>query len=279
MDGNAPSTSDRRAIPARSPAFSYDDLPRHWFASNGMATQMANGVNLLFPSGERFFIRSVKHFADRIADPGLRAQVQGFYQQEARHGAAHQKQFEVLRAQGYDLDGFLRVYERIAWGVLEPMFSPEHRLAVTAALEHYTAIMAEGALAHGTLDLAHPAMQALLKWHACEEIEHKAVAFDVLKAVDPSYATRVWGMVMATVGLVLFWAASTGYLLRQDAKAGRPLSLRALREFRQRRDQSVVRDVFVRGMREYFRRDFHPSQNDNYGLAERYLARAGLAPA
>jgi predicted metal-dependent hydrolase len=71
--------------------------PGKYFRNN-----VANGVNLLFPAGERFFIRSVKHFVDRIEDPALRAQVQGFYAQEARHGAAHQKQFAVLRAQGYD---------------------------------------------------------------------------------------------------------------------------------------------------------------------------------
>ena len=276
MDGNAPTISERHPITPRSPAFEYAELPRYWFAHNPVATQMANGVNLLFPAGERFFIRSVKHFVDRIEDPALREQVQGFYAQEARHGSAHQKQFEVLRAQGYDLDAFLKVYDRIAWGVLEPAFTPAMRLSVTTALEHYTAIMAEGALAHGSLDLAHPKMQALLKWHACEEIEHKAVAFDVLKAVAPSYGLRVAGIALATAGLAAFWVASTVYLLQQDKKAGRPLTLGQVQAFRKHDDRSLVRDVFVRGIREYLRRDFHPSHNNNYTLATEYLVSVGM---
>jgi predicted metal-dependent hydrolase len=276
MDGSPPTVSARRPITPRSPEFEYADLPRYWFANNPVATHMANGVNLLFPAGERFFIRSVKHFVDRIEDPALRDQVRGFYAQEARHGAAHQRQFDALRAQGYDLDAFMKAYDRVAWGVLEPAFSPAMRLAVTTALEHYTAIMAEGALAHGTLDLADPKMQRLLKWHACEEIEHKAVCFDVLEAVAPSYALRVGGMALATAGLAAFWVAATVYLLREDAKAGRRVTFEQVREFRRKDDRSVVRDVFVRGIRGYLKRGFHPAQHDNYKLAEAWLAAHGM---
>jgi predicted metal-dependent hydrolase len=119
-------------------------------------------------------------------------------------------------------------------------------------------------------------MQALLKWHACEEIEHKAVAFDVLKAVAPSYGLRVAGIALATAGLAAFWVASTVYLLQQDKKAGRPLTLGQVQAFRKHDDRSVVRDVFVRGIREYLRRDFHPSHNNNYTLATEYLASVGM---
>lgn len=275
MDGDAPA-SRRHTITPRSPEFEYADLPRNWMGGNPFGTHIANGANLLFPSGERFFIRSVRFFADRITDPELRAQVKAFYAQEARHGAAHQRQFEVLRAQGYDVDSFLRAYDRLAWDKLEPAFSPELRLAVTAALEHYTAIMAEGALGYGALDIAHPKMKQLLLWHACEEIEHKAVAFDVLKAVAPSYATRLAGMTLATLGLAAFWVAATVTLLRQDRAAGRPLTLQQLRETGDDR-RSIARDVFWRGFREYLRPDFHPMQNDNLRLARDYLASVGLA--
>ncbi len=272
MDGGP----GRPAITPRSPDFDFRDVPRWWMADNPAGTHLANAVNLLFPSGERFFIRSVRNFADKIEDPELRAAVKGFYAQEARHGAAHLKQFDVLRAQGYEIDAFMRVYERIAWGFLEPAMPPAMRLAVTAALEHYTAIMAEGALAYGALDHAHPAMQKLLKWHACEEIEHKAVAFDVLRAVAPSYGVRVGGMAIATVGLAAFWVAGLVVLLRQERAAGRPVTLRDFRDAR-RDDRSLVRDVFLAGIREYVRPDFHPSQRDNYHLAAEYLASQGLA--
>ena len=45
---------------------------------------------------------------------------------------------------------------------------------------------------------AHPVMRQLLEWHALEELEHKAVAFDVLRAVNPSYALRITGMALGS---------------------------------------------------------------------------------
>ena len=43
----------------------------------------------MFPDGEDFFVRSVRHFRDQIADPELKRQVAGFIGQEAMHGREH----------------------------------------------------------------------------------------------------------------------------------------------------------------------------------------------
>ena len=272
-------SSGQRVIRPRSPRFDFREVPRHWLASSGLATHIANGANLLFPSGERFFVRSVWRYVDRVTDPRELEAVRGFCQQEGRHAKAHEDWFAAMRAQGYDVDGFLAWYERLAWETLEPRFSREMSLAVTAALEHYTAIMAEGALADGVLDrAAHPVMRDLLLWHAAEEIEHRAVAFDVLQKVDPRYRTRAAGMVVATVGLAAFWAAATGYLLYQDARDGRPVRAHDIDTLRMN-PRRIGRDVFLRGLREYFERDFHPLKRDCMDLARRYLVDAGLEAA
>ena len=44
----------------------------------------------------------------------------------------------------------------------------------------------------------------------------------------------------------------------------------------ERRDP-FIRRVFVRGIREYLRKDFHPSQNPNHNLAAAWFAARGLA--
>ncbi|MFO0624701.1 MAG: metal-dependent hydrolase [Polyangiales bacterium] len=272
-------SSGDRPIRPRSPRFDFREVPRFWLASSGLATHIVNGANLLFPSGERFFVRSVWRYVDRVTDPAELNAVRAFCQQEGRHAKAHEDWFTAMRAQGYDVDGFLKWYERLAWETLEPRFSRELALAVTAALEHYTAIMAEGALSDGVLDhAAHPVMRDLLLWHAAEEIEHRAVAFDVLQKVDPRYRTRVLGMVVATLGLAAFWGAATGYLVYQDAREGRPLRAYDLETMRQN-PRHIGRDVFLRGLREYFERDFHPLKRDCLDLARRYLVDAGLEPA
>src|SRR5262245_60695687 len=59
--------------------FPFDEsIPRHWFAGNPVATHVINGLNLLFPAGERFFVRSVRHYVTRVYNPELREQIKGF---------------------------------------------------------------------------------------------------------------------------------------------------------------------------------------------------------
>ncbi|MBL8600884.1 MAG: metal-dependent hydrolase [Myxococcales bacterium] len=272
----SPPGSSVRVIKPRSPDFVFDAVPPHWMGGSPFATQLINGVNLLFPAGERFFVRSVRRYLDQV-EPELAAQARGFFGQEGRHARAHEDFFEALTRQGYPIASFLSWYERMAYKHVEPAASPVLRLAVTAALEHYTAIMAEGALRDGFLDAhAHEAVRDLLKWHACEEIEHKAVAFDVLQRVDPRYRTRVAGMALGTLLLLSFWAVATGTLLLHDRRQG-------VRKFFRLGNtmplKGLVTEVFYAGIRDYLRRDFHPDQRDNQQLARDYLVAAGFEPA
>lgn len=267
--------TEATAVPRpRALRFRFDDVPRDWFGGNVVASHVANGVNLLFPAGERFFVRSVHHYMDRIDDPLLRERVRGFAGQEGRHAAAHEQYFEALRHQGYDVDTFLRLYQRVAYGFIERASPPALRLSTTAACEHFTALLAEFALRRRVLDLAHPAMRDLLLWHAAEEIEHRSVAFDVLERVSPGRAMRVAGLAMASACLGGFWIAGALALLAQEPQLSRADKLRQWREARARRGDA---SIFRRGVREYLRADFHPAKNPIDHLASEYLASAGIA--
>ena len=78
------------------------------------------------------------------------------------------------------------------------------QLAATAALEHFTAIMAHALLSDPRhLEGASPEAARLWRWHAMEEIEHKAVAFDTFVATVKGgpvgrYLLRCLVMLMAT---------------------------------------------------------------------------------
>lgn len=250
----------------------FSKVPRHWLLGSPTATAIANGVNLLFPWGERFFVRSVKHYMDRIDDDALKAQVKAFFKQEGHHAAAHDQFNKILRAQGYDVDTFLATYKRLS-DRIEQLSPPKLRLACTAACEHYTAIMAEGAFSQDMLDNAAPEMRELLAWHAAEEIEHKAVAYDVLQKVDSSYALRMAGLAVATLTLGGFWVWGALTLLRQDKVSFRA----ARREMKtQAKKDPIIRRVFLRGIRQYMRRDFHPNQNDDRNRAAQWFAARGM---
>src|SRR5687767_14795956 len=134
-----------RAIPTRRISFeeSLQDLPKH-FANDGdlVSSHVAAALSSLFPDGEDFFVRSVRHFRGDIRDPALRRQVAGFIGQEAMHGREHRALNDRLDELGYPV----KLYERITNRVLrfrERLMSPKSNLAATAALEHFTATLAE----------------------------------------------------------------------------------------------------------------------------------------
>lgn len=241
------------------------EVPRHWMAGHPVPTHIANGVNLLFPIGERFFVRSVNAYLDQLDDPQLYADVRAFFAQEGRHAHAHDRFNQVLRDQGFEIDGFLERYQALLTRI-EGALTPELRLSVTAATEHFTAILAEGVFTGPLLDSAALPMKTLLAWHALEEIEHRSVAFDVLQKVNPSYALRLAGLAIATTTLAGFWAWAAVTLLRQDGdrkKASRYLS--------SKERPPIIRRVFLRGIRAYIRRSFHPKDAPLDQLAAEWM--------
>jgi predicted metal-dependent hydrolase len=275
MDVSPHDAAAARTIKPRSPRFDFSEVPRHWYGGGVVATHLANGVNLLFPAGERFFVRSVHHYADRVRDARLREQVKGFSAQEGRHANAHERYFEALEKQGYRIRGFLRVYETFSRAVMDRLAPPALRLAATAACEHFTATMARNALQDDIFARADPTMRALLMWHACEEVEHKSVAFDVLEEVHPSRGLRLAGLAISGTLLGVWWVAATVLLVRQDrasaAQVWRELkTLGAHNPFGER--------VYGAAIRAYVRRDFHPDdETRDRELAAAYLENAGIA--
>lgn len=269
----------KRAIPVRAMGFPFDpSIRRFWLYGNPFATHLSNGINLLFPAGERFFIRSVKHYLSELDDPELEARIKGFFGQEGRHGHEHERFNKILVEQGYDIDTFLTWYQELAFERLEQVAPPALRLSVTAALEHFTAAMARNGLTTSMLDNAHPALADLLRWHAAEEIEHKSVAYDVFMKVDGRYGVRVAGLFVGLGALLYFWKRATEDLLRQEAARG--TDLRGFREAARSSPQFAAeterrRAMFREAFLEYLRPDFHPDQIDDLELARGLLRSVG----
>lgn len=265
--------------------FAVEDIPRHWFWNSPHATHVSNAVHMIFPEGERFFIRSVKHYLDRIDDPELRAQIRGFFGQEGSHGHEHERFLEILEAQGYDTKRFLDIYRRVAFQGFEKHSPPILCLSVTVACEHFTASLAANGLESDFLEGAHPLLRDLMRWHAAEEIEHKAVAFDVLKKVDPRYSVRIAGLFLAGALLSGFWILATAMLMDQEKKRGEmtdaelAASKREIERIFRERKYIRRRDIFKRAFLDYLRPSFHPNDEDNYDLARKFLESIGRADA
>jgi len=194
----------QRIVPRKGPAFAWEDLPRWWFGNDPFRTRFFDAMSLLFPEGEKFFIACVRDYRERITDPALAAQVKDFIYQEGQHGMVHTAFNEHLKAQGIAVDRILQKQKDIMFGGFRKYLPKVFTLGQTVASEHMTALMAHGFFDNGMFADADPRVRAMYAWHAVEEIEHKAVAFDVFqKVARGSYFTRVLSMLQVSLGFPL----------------------------------------------------------------------------
>lgn len=241
-------------------------LPRHWHSGDAFKSHLFDAMSVLFPDGERFFIDSVRHFRDRIDDPVLKEQIRGFIGQEGHHSREHLEYSDRLRDLDYDIETIeRRARARIRY--TQKRFSPQRQLAATAALEHITAIMADGLLKDTrVMDGAHPTMARLWRWHALEETEHKAVAFDVYNQVCGSRRLLRRAMVMGTFFFVLDTTRGLVHMLKRD---GLLWNWRVWRDgLRWTWGKDGVFRPLLATYRDFFRPDFHPWQHDNQDLLQ-----------
>lgn len=262
-----PGTHADHTIRARRMALAFDrpDFPRHFMDGDLIMSHVVASMSAVFPEGEDFFVRSVRRFRDRITDPTLKAQVAGFIGQEANHGREHREFNARLARLGYPTERIDR-WVRKGMAIDERYRSAEVCLAVTAALEHYTATLAELTLSSEEIraQFGEPEIYNLMMWHALEESEHKAVAFDVYQEVCGDTKLRKRIMNQITVGFILTSILHTVASLTKDPAARNFSTLRT--SFgRLRRSPYASRDVWRR-LRDYNRDDFHPADHDNHAL-------------
>ncbi len=187
-------------IPPRRMDFEFaDDTKRYWYKDNPFLTTFWSTLSTLFPEGETFFVDSVRNYRKDITDPLLKAQVSGFIGQEAMHSKEHKAFNDLAEKHGFpanNLDRDLGILLRFARKALPKKI----QLAITVALEHYTAILAEQLLRDPShqANIQDPEALKLWMWHALEENEHKIVAYDVYNLVGGGYFTRVLTMLIVT---------------------------------------------------------------------------------
>ena len=192
-------------------------LQGEWLDNNALLTAVFNGMSITFPAGEKFFIDSVRHFAGEVTDPVLKEHIKGFCGQEGFHRREHQRYNEALcEARGYDLGKLEgKLTRRLVWA--QKNLSPLQNLAITVAIEHFTAVLAELLLrSDSVMNKAEPAMRDLWRWHAAEEMEHKSVAFDVYRAVGGSEALRASVMKRTSFFIGFELMRAVFYILRKD---------------------------------------------------------------
>jgi predicted metal-dependent hydrolase len=264
----------RRSIRTRRIAFDYPEqgLRRHYVSGDPAMSHVVAVLSAVFPEGEDFFVRSVRAHRDRIDDPELRRQVAAFIGQESVHGREHRSFNRRLQAMGYPT-WLIDRCTKYGLAIGTSLLPRSHQLAMTAALEHYTATLAETLLRDGAardlLDVDE--VRSLFLWHALEEAEHKSVAFDVFEAVHGRYVVRAGVMHAVTAGFAAGVLAATTFSLLLDPHTYRHPRRTARSVRRLRRSPWLGPDVVAR-IRDYNRRGFHPEDHDADELVEAWRA-------
>jgi uncharacterized protein len=245
-------------------------LPRHWCGGDAFRTALFNALSMSFPVGEQFFIDSVRAGLEQLR-PALRedfaAEARGFIGQEATHRRIH----DLFNAH-LERQGLVNHWQARALRRMKRLEGVDVRawVGLTAATEHFTAILAEHLLGRpDVLQGAEPRLAALWLWHASEESEHRSTAFDLYRALGGNELWRRRLFRTVTVYFLADLARQTLDNLWRDGSFWRASSW-----------ASGWRFVFGRGglvrslaapWRRYLREDFHPSQQDD-SKARRWLA-------
>lgn len=242
-----------------------DSSPQYWFDNNPFKTHFFNAFFTTFPAGESFFVRSVQVYRHLINDDKLQQEINSFSTQEGNHSHAHDLHADVLIRQGYKsierdnkiLDAALHALNR---------FLPRLSLAVTIAIEHFTAILSHQVYKTPELFIepVHEDFKPMFLWHAAEEIEHKGVAYDVYQAVDGSVTLRNIAMAITTAAIILLIFIRIFPLLRKDGLVWSWNTWKGGLSFMFGRQGlfTLVLDHY----KQFYRRDFHPWDVQDYDM-------------
>lgn len=272
----APAARRAGTFPVRRLGGDYTDYDLYFYAGQPVPTLFAITGSLLFPDGEMFFVNAIRQVKDSITDPALAAEVRSFIGQEGSHAGEHRRANKVAeRAYGLDAASITRPMNHVL-GLVERYGSPTLRLAATAALEHFTAIIAATLLENDRFaeTVTTPAIRSLIMWHAVEESEHRAVAIDVYRYAGGGYPLRAVAMVGATAGTLLVFGHAFLSVLAQDGQLTNARSWAYFARGALQRD-GLLRPI-VRRYWSYFTPGFHPHEEDTAPNEARWRARLGL---
>lgn len=255
----------------------------HLVPGDPYGSNVINAMNIIFPPGERGFIRILSQARPLVTDIELQRRIDDFVHQESQHARAH----SIVVRQPQHCGKYATWAKRLTEFFVRFMFGRKNtrshpllifRIGTVAAIEHLTAELGRWVFEDARFaDLGCDVRATeLLKWHAAEEMIHRAVAFDTLAALSPRWHRGVRSSAMLFWMPVFFcvWMLSAQSLMLDD----KTVSKRILTPFRVHRSarSGVIPGIprLVKRMGSFFRKSFHPdsivSQETN-AACEAYL--------
>ena len=292
---NAKVSISKRAgasFPVRRMNFNFDTVPEYWMNGNAGLTHFMTALSALFPAGEKFFIdsvRAVRYHSMLKNNADLQKEISAFIGQEAMHTHEHVGFNASAQKFGHDVDALERHTDTVIQttrkfmaklakpiGITQEMVD----LTTTTALEHFTATIASQLLTNSHIQelMTDDTMKTMWLWHAIEENEHKAVAYDVFKGVFGkglrAYALRTSSLVISMVILFFIQNYFLWRLLKQDKQLNLE-NLRMIYRYAYSPSKGIITGM-GKEMLLYFNPNFHPNDSDTTTLLNTWKAKLGF---
>ncbi|WP_180186529.1 metal-dependent hydrolase [Acinetobacter sp. YH01008] len=280
------------SFPVRRMNFDFDHVPEYWMHGSAGLTHFMTALSALFPAGEKFFIDSVRAVRQHSAikdNAELQKEISAFIGQEAMHTHEHVGFNASAQRYGHDVetldhytDQVIQTTRKVMAKLLKPVGISQEMVDLTAttALEHFTATIATQLLSNTHIQelMTDKTMKNMWMWHAIEENEHKAVAYDVFEAVFgkglKAYALRTSSLVILMATLAVVQSYFLARLLKQDNQLNLE-SLKSIYTYAYSPSKGVITGM-GREMLMYFKPGFHPNDHDTHGLLTVWKAKLGL---
>lgn len=227
-----------------------------WNPSLPELSHTLNAFQLALPYLEPYFIDAVKQATVQLKDPQLIADAQAFCAQEANHAREHKKYCRYLHKRYPRLKEFeVAIQQSLLRS--RKRDSLEWRLAYTAGYEVITAQVARWLFRRGShwFEGADQHVAQLMTWHAAEEIEHRSVAYDVMRAITRSYPLRALGLIAAFAKTYSDMTAVVTYMLQVDGYLDKKES-----QSRRRRLRVEILTELAPAAIRYLMPGYHPSK-------------------
>lgn len=279
-------------FPVRRMNFNFENVSEYWMNGSAGLTHFMTALSALFPAGEKLFIdsvRAVRHYPEIKDNEALQKEISAFIGQEAMHTQEHVGFNQSAQKYGHDVksleqhtDWLIQGARKVFGKVVKPFGMTQEMVDLTAttALEHFTATIASELLRNPHIQelMTDETMKYLWLWHAIEENEHKAVAYDVYEEVFgrgvKSYALRNTALVVA-MGLILLEQSSFVYkLLKADNKINMK-ELGSIYKYAYSPSRGIIAGM-AKEMLMYFKPGFHPNDLDTQELLETWKAKLGF---
>ncbi|WP_168542534.1 metal-dependent hydrolase [Acinetobacter sp. A2] len=280
------------SFPVRRMNFNFDTVPEYWMSGNAGLTHFMTALSALFPAGEKFFIDSVRavRYHPMLKDNAeLQKEISAFIGQEAMHTHEHVGFNASAQKFGHDVDTLdrhtdtvIQTTRKLLAKIAKPVGITQEMVDLTAttALEHFTATIASQLLSNSHIQelMSDDTMKTMWLWHAIEENEHKAVAYDVFEGVFgkgvKAYALRTSSLVISMLTLFFVQNYFLLRLLKQDQQLNLE-NLKMIYRYAYSPSKGVITGM-AKEMLLYFKPSFHPNDVDTTSLLDTWKAKLGF---